>query len=134
MRPDQSSDGVPRRRQVGRGQASASPRGGEPQGGRLGGESQGVGCLRQDVADRSAVNAEGATAGAQASAEDPEGETSEREARLVACSRSKTHARQAVVVQEMRTVGERLRSIRAKLLKRSLSSFLARRNPSTARP
>ena len=40
VRPDQSSDGVPRRRQAGRSQASASPRGGEPQGGRLGGASR----------------------------------------------------------------------------------------------
>ena len=59
VRPDQSSDGVPRRRQVGKGQASASPRGDKPQGGRLGGASQGAGCLRRDVADRSAVRAEG---------------------------------------------------------------------------
>ena len=54
--------------------------------------------------------------------------------RLVARSRSKTHARQAVEVQEMRTGDERLRSIRVRILKRSLSSFLARRKPSMARP
>jgi hypothetical protein len=98
VRPDQLSDGVPRRRQVGKGQASASPRGDELQGGRLGGASQGAGCLRQGAADRSAVRAEGATVRAQARAEALEGKTSEGEARLVARSRSRTHARQAVEV------------------------------------